>query len=39
MIAAKIHGTAKVDGKLVAEGTLSCQLVDGAPEKKSDGNG
>jgi 3-hydroxyacyl-[acyl-carrier-protein] dehydratase len=28
MTAARIHGIAKVDGKVVAEATLSCQLVD-----------
>jgi hypothetical protein len=28
MIAAKMHGTAYVAGKRVAEATVSCQLVD-----------
>lgn len=28
MIAAKMHGVVKVDGKRVAEATVSCQLVD-----------
>jgi 3-hydroxyacyl-[acyl-carrier-protein] dehydratase len=37
MIAAKIHGLAFVDGKRVAEATLSCQLVDDG--RKSDGDG
>jgi 3-hydroxyacyl-[acyl-carrier-protein] dehydratase len=32
MTAAKIHGLAYVDGKVVAEATLSCQLVD-SPRK------
>jgi 3-hydroxyacyl-[acyl-carrier-protein] dehydratase len=36
MIAAKIHGLAFVDGKRVAEATLSCQLVDGS--RSSDGD-
>jgi 3-hydroxyacyl-[acyl-carrier-protein] dehydratase len=36
MIAAKIHGIALVDGKRVAEATLSCQLVDGS--RKSNGD-
>ena len=36
MIAAKIHGVALVDGKRVAEATLSCQLVDAS--RKSNGD-
>jgi 3-hydroxyacyl-[acyl-carrier-protein] dehydratase len=30
MVAAKMHGTAWVDGKRVAEATVSCQLIDSA---------
>jgi 3-hydroxyacyl-[acyl-carrier-protein] dehydratase len=37
MIAAKIHGSAFVDGKRVAEATLSCQLVDGGRKSDVDG--
>ncbi len=33
--AAKMKGTAKVDGKVVAEATLMCVLTDKATEKKS----
>jgi 3-hydroxyacyl-[acyl-carrier-protein] dehydratase len=30
MVAAKMHGRVTVDGKLVAEATVSCQLIDSA---------
>jgi 3-hydroxyacyl-[acyl-carrier-protein] dehydratase len=30
MIAAKMHGVAYVEGKRVAEATVSCQLIDSA---------
>ena len=38
MIAAKMHGVAYVAGKLVAEATVSCQLIDSS-RGRSDGTG
>ena len=36
MIAAKMHGTASVAGKRVAEATVSCQLIDSSRGRGSD---
>jgi 3-hydroxyacyl-[acyl-carrier-protein] dehydratase len=39
MVAAKMHGVALVDGKRVAEATVSCQLVDNARGRGGDNAG
>ncbi len=41
MVAAKMHGTVTVEGKLVAEATVSCRLIDSARGRGGDnaGNG
>jgi 3-hydroxyacyl-[acyl-carrier-protein] dehydratase len=39
MIAVKMHGAAYVDGKRVAEATVSCQLIDSSRGRSADGDG
>jgi len=39
MIAAKMHGVAYVDGKRVAEATVSCQLIDSSRGRGESGDG
>jgi 3-hydroxyacyl-[acyl-carrier-protein] dehydratase len=39
MVAAKMHGVATVDGKRVAEATVSCQLIDSARGRGEGGAG
>ncbi|MFZ0817223.1 MAG: 3-hydroxyacyl-ACP dehydratase FabZ [Candidatus Sulfotelmatobacter sp.] len=39
MIAAKMHGIAYVDGKRVAEATVSCQLIDSSRGRGDSGDG
>jgi 3-hydroxyacyl-[acyl-carrier-protein] dehydratase len=39
MIAAKMHGIAYVDGKRVAEATVSCQLIDSSRGRGDNGDG
>jgi 3-hydroxyacyl-[acyl-carrier-protein] dehydratase len=39
MVAAKMHGVARVDGKVVAEATVSCQLIDSSRGRGSSGDG
>src|SRR5712671_3512857 len=39
MIAAKMHGVAYVAGKLVAEATVSCQLIDSSRGRSDGGDG
>ncbi|MGA6981827.1 MAG: 3-hydroxyacyl-ACP dehydratase FabZ [Candidatus Sulfotelmatobacter sp.] len=39
MIAAKMHGTASVAGKCVAEATVSCQLIDSSRGRGSNSDG
>jgi 3-hydroxyacyl-[acyl-carrier-protein] dehydratase len=39
MIAAKMHGVVYVDGKRVAEATVSCQLIDSARGRGESGDG
>jgi hypothetical protein len=37
-VAAKMHGVAKVEGRRVAEATVSCQLIDSS-RGRADGTG
>jgi 3-hydroxyacyl-[acyl-carrier-protein] dehydratase len=39
MIAVKMHGAAYVDGKLVAEATVSCQLIDSSRGRSAGSDG
>jgi 3-hydroxyacyl-[acyl-carrier-protein] dehydratase len=39
MIAVKMHGNAYVDGKVVAEATVSCQLIDSSRGRSAAGGG